>query len=448
MNYPPSLTWMHLSPRERALVAVGVPDWLRAGLTRATTDAQRCGTSEAIVSETLEHALSVHRDAGAVAIINPNRGEAQRVRTEGGFSHVSRFAVLPNLRHARWFIPLDSRRTAAASFCIYTPSKRSAILRRSVARILARLGVRGWYRDEVLVARTDVSPLERLLRDTLGTSNLHVALSAGAPEPALNRKCTAAAIADDGTVLAFAKVALGPLARSLVMNEHQVLTALATRPGSPRGLPAPLFGGDCAGNFTLIQKPLSGKPAGAKFSSQHRSFLDALVIGPNRPLAQSRIVSTIFARAERIGAAADPLRPLLAQLARLGPTVAVPVVVTHGDFAPWNLLACDDGLCAFDWEYGNDDSVPLVDETNHRVQVAHLIEKRSAAWTLAMLDAVSSYDPTYPPDVARLLQHVSILDVTARLLAEGYDTTNEMVAWYLDLIAKLAKRDGVPEVTR
>ncbi len=47
---------------------------------------------------------------------------------DAGFCYVRRFAVLPSLQDARWFIPIDAPRVSAAAFRMYTPYRMAARL--------------------------------------------------------------------------------------------------------------------------------------------------------------------------------------------------------------------------------------------------------------------------------------------------------------------------------
>ena len=55
-----------------------------------------------------------------------------------------------------------------------------------------------------------------------------------------------------------------------------------------------------------------------------------------------------------------------------------PVVIQHGDFAPWNILQQKDGrLSAIDWEYGKLEGFPGLDLAFYFLQVSALIKRWS-----------------------------------------------------------------------
>jgi hypothetical protein len=417
MSFPPPLTWLHLLSRGAGCVCdASVPQWLRALLGAAGSgegDEKGYGTA-----------------GGAVAVNAP----AARARFEAeGFAYVRELAVLPRLEQARWFVPLDSGACAAAGLSLYTPARRSAHVKKWIVAQAARSGLRFWCRDVITVASREIPPLQRKLSELFAGAEIRLALSAGAAEPARNRKASAAVIERGGRVVAFVKIAGSDVSRAIARHEAEILPTLSRLGGR---WPKLLFAGEVDGSFITIQTPLAGKPAPAKFTAAHGGFLQSLQ-GEPKPAAQTRLVEGL---AGRIAALADS-RGLEAYLQAIGPvleTMIVPSTIVHGDFAPWNLRAQGGEIAAFDWEYAELDGVPLFDQTHFRLQVGYLLHRWSPEQALRCLDAMASANTlSLSPAQVRALQTVYFIDNLIRLLAEGYDADDEMLAWYRQTLRML-----------
>jgi hypothetical protein len=361
--------------------------------------------------------------------------------SEAGFAYARRFAVLPSLASARWFVPLDAPALSSAALSLYTPTRFSARLKRWAARVIMHLRLPIWHRDSVWVASRQIPPLERAMIDLFPGTDVRLALSAGAPEPARNRKASVAVLAPDGKLLAFGKAAASGLARQIAAHEAGALRALAKLPGIGDAVPRLLFAGDVDGVFVTAQTPLAGRPTGPRLTPAVQRFLHGLQTSVIKPAAKTDLVrglpdriAALPAGGARVAEALDGLMPLLEEL-------NVPVTVIHGDFAPWNLREHRGVVSAFDWEYAELDGLPLFDETHFRLQVgshlhAWIPEQAHEELRRWAIDRPLSLRP----EQVAALQAVYLIDNLTRLLAEGYGQDDEMVAWYLRLLGLTACR--------
>ena len=210
-----------------------------------------------------------------------------------GFGYVRRFAVLPSLSNARWFISLDSPAIAAAGFSLYTPARRSAHLKKAAAKFAARIRLPIWYRDEIILASRELPPLPRKLSELFPNQMIHLALSSGAPEPAINRKASAVVLGPGGRILAFVKIGGSDISRRIVEHEANILPALSARAAMGHAIPRLLFGGDVDGRYVTVQTPLAGKPASAKLTPAHFAFLKSLRSGQIKPASATQMVAAL-----------------------------------------------------------------------------------------------------------------------------------------------------------
>ncbi len=436
MTFAPALTWMHLLPAGvRYRCEPSVPGWFR-DLIRPAAD----GDVRVAFGTWGEDLLAAAVD-GVVAV--NCRGLTDARLRAAGFGYVRRFAALPNITAARWFLPLDTPAVAAAAFGVYSPTRLSARAMRTAAKLAARAGLPGWYRDSVTIAQRQPPPLERALAAGLSTGeDLRLSLSAGAPEPARNRKASAALIRLDGSVVGFAKLAGSPLATHLIQREAAVLSLLATKPAAADAVPRLLASGEAEGRYYLVQSPVSGKAAPARLTDAHRTFLDHLQDGPPRPAVGTEYVRSLAPRLQQV---APDLVPAAERTAAALAGCEVRQTVIHGDFAPWNLRCRPaGGLAAFDWEYGRVDGLPAADAAHHELQVGYNMHKWSPADADRALDARAVDHPDLSPRHVAALQNAYLLDVLARLAEEGYAPTERMVRWHRDLLAGRVSAAAAP----
>src|SRR4051812_25319531 len=178
-------------------------------------------------------------------------------------------AVLPTLQNPRCFFPLDPPSIAAGGFSLYTPARRSAHGKNRLVRLAALFRVPMWYRDTIVIAQRQAPPLENKLTNLFSNQTIRLALSSGAPEPAINRKASAVVLGRGGRVLAFVKIAGSEVSRRILEHEATILPALADRASLAAFVPRMLFAGEVDGRYMTVQSPLAGKPAATAMTNQH-----------------------------------------------------------------------------------------------------------------------------------------------------------------------------------
>ena len=143
---------------------------------------------------------------------------------EDGAAEGDELIVLPGARRPRLVVP-PRRRVAAAAVRQYGEprSRRSQLGTRALSLVL-RSGAGGaLFRDRVRLGPTGRDTIDGYLAGALGC-DLEISMYLGAPRA--NRKPVLQLLAGDGSLAGFAKIGVSPLARRLVVAEHDALTAL------------------------------------------------------------------------------------------------------------------------------------------------------------------------------------------------------------------------------
>jgi hypothetical protein len=422
---------MNIFPSDAAYLCVGAPAWFRAPAEGRNPGGRR---RVLITWEQSDSDLPRLDAYYGLVVVNGRDLTDQKLR-DAGFAYVRRFAVVPSIHEARWFIPLDAPAISSAAFCLYTPTRMSARVKRFAVRLATRTPLPFWYRDQIQIAQRALPPLEDTLQAFFPGTALRLALSSGAPEGARNRKASVAVLRADGKILAFAKLAGSDLSRRLLQHEAEVL---ASMPNS--ALPAPhlLSAGEVDGTYIAIFSPLSGRPAGTRLTPAHRQFLKALRIGPMKPATATALVGTLPARIAALPSPCPDLAAIFDEVLPELERLVLPETIIHGDFVPGNLCEYRGNIAAFDWEYGELSGVPLIDELYHLLIVGYQIE----GWTIdracdSLAEVASSSALGLRPEQIRAIQVVLLLYLLVRFLSEGYDRNHDMVAWFLNVLARL-----------
>ncbi|HEY8748826.1 MAG TPA: phosphotransferase [Tepidisphaeraceae bacterium] len=438
MMLPRQLTWLHLLPADSSfeVTSSAAPGWLREPLAGRNASNEK---KSIVAFDAQAHDLPPLSSARGFVGINCPKVSDQHLKS-AGFTRIARYAVLPSWDNPRWFIPLGSPAVSSAGFNLYTPARTSARLKRFAARVAVYSRLPYWYRDQLLIAQREPSPLHSSMLRLFPNQDIHFALSAGAPEGARNRKASAAVIDERGKLLAFLKLAASDLATELLHREANNLKTLATTPGPADVVPRLLAAEEIDGTFVAAQAPLPGGPAPTALTPMHRWLLDQLTPGTPVSPAQTELVRNL---PSRIAALPQPHPELTAALEEAMKSLAgqrIAVGAVHGDFAPWNLRLHKGRISAFDWEYGCLEGPAGLDEIHYRLQVGYLLDNWSVDRALKELSDAPVLDRYFSkPDPAarRALIALYLVDVLTRLYAEGYDHTNDMVEWNQRLLSRL-----------
>jgi len=192
-----------------------------------------------------------------------------------------------------------------------------------------------------------------------------VVLAIGIGTPGAYRKDTLQVMTAGGRVIAYAKIADQPLAREALANEARMLSRAGAMLGEG-AVPAPLGSFQVGGIGVLVISAGPRKAGPRRLGVAHKDFLDRLHLASaaRAPFAESALCRRLADGAAN-KALAKPWRQRCAKgLDRLKADfdgVAIPLVMAHGDFVPWNTARGRDGLYVYDWENAATGMTPLYD---------------------------------------------------------------------------------------
>jgi len=257
--------------------------------------------------------------------------------------------------------------------------------------------------------------VEDFVRDHL--PDLHsVTVLLGTPGPA--PKTTIQCWNTRDQVIGYLKYATTKVARSRVSHEYTILRSL------PGGIgPVPLKHGSFGLGEALLITPVTGDPVSASLPPNPGLYAFTQSLYSNHPLLpiHDHPWTEHHILPEKLETACE----------RLAGRVW-PVVIQHGDLAPWNLRKDPGGgIAAFDWEYGALQSLPLIDEVQYLLQVSALIYrwppgrgKNVALDYLIHHPALKLSEPE-----AEAMVRLAAFDAFARLQEDGHPPDTYLQSW-------------------
>lgn len=274
---------------------------------------------------------------------DPQAGGADGVGDAGSGARWT-FLALPTPTAPRLLIRADRPGVGAAAVRrqMTTGGPRAALRRALVATLVGSGAARLW-RNRLLVAPVTGSSesLVRVLSQQLGREVELACVALGPPRA--NRKPVVQLVAEDGSIIGWAKLGHDPLTARLVRSERDALAAVGTALRDVVQVPQVLAGGRWLGLEVLVTAPL---PTGGKGTVTRPDLLAVVravhatsgaAAAPSLTAlvsAQPRL-ATLVGLATRTDAASASLRP----------------GAWHGDLHPDNLAAGPDGRpVLWDWE--------------------------------------------------------------------------------------------------
>ena len=252
------------------------------------------------------------------------------------------------------YIPSDGSMSRCWDYTRLLPAFRMAArVNAFVIRLMALLPSRA----DTLNQRYDW-PLGDYVKDVLPSARTPVVLmGTSGPEQSVIVQ-----IWDENRIIGYVKYGANSIAVELLENEHRILKIL------PGGLgPAPLKYGAFLNGAALVSLPVPGRliPARLPPPDDLEYFLRQLE-GGNFTHIEDHPYTAKVIRNDSSGELCRYIEPLASR--------RWPVVLSHGDLAPWNLLRSNDGqIRAVDWEYADREGIPFMDTAYFILQVGKLV---------------------------------------------------------------------------
>lgn len=354
-----AIAWHVLLPEPVSYVALGCSAHLAAALAGVSSP----GAPPALViGDVADEVVGGEYDVAVWVNSTPSNAQLQRFAP----AHVRRYAAVPSLADARWYVPIDSPHHAAAALDLVSPFRPRARLLKALLKTSARLGMLHGFRDRITIASCSPSQLDQFLADTFGSQLGSVALAPGRFGD--ERKLIALAMDRNAKRLAFVKIGFKPTAHEALVNEaewlgrmnrthlgpsvprllgychHDTQTFVAIAPGPDRSGPAELtrLHDDWLRAFQQL--------------GQREATFDASSTASRLRITWPRIHDRVTSRWQiRLDQAVTRMRETLASR----PLTLAPA---HGDFAPWNTRIDPSGqLYVFDWEHAQANAIQLYD---------------------------------------------------------------------------------------
>jgi hypothetical protein len=293
------------------------------------------------------------------------------------------FAATPNL-----LVPTSERAGARSLFQFNDSMTQRSRLKKAGAGLAIRLRLApSFLRDRLLIAEpasdTGRDLIESELPRLLGVPRVDVAISIGQSlRP--NIKPVLQIMASDGRVLAFAKLAWNSLTTELVENEIATLTKFERQAIRSFHVPRVLYSGEWNGFRLVLLSPLSHGflrrwPVDALPSSTVLREVAGLGSSRRGPLIGGPYWEEVSRRAFRV---ANQLRhgsrmeAAISELAAKVSSVEVLHCMSHGDFAPWNILHTASSINLWDWERASETRPLGLDPLHFTFEVAYHKERR------------------------------------------------------------------------
>jgi hypothetical protein len=289
-----------------------------------------------------------------------------------------RYAVIPDLDHARFLLPLVSPRVTAASLLAYNALRPPKVrLGRAAVGVLARAGLLGLTKAPVLSVHGD-DLLSGFLAGELGHDRLHAAIGIRPPDP--HHKPTMQLFDDAGQPRGYAKIGWNDGTRAMVRAEAATLAALPTGGGFP---PAPrlMLHTRWHGREIAIIEPMPRDVRRIRKPDVPR--VDAMLAVARRggPATAPQPVTALLETWRRRAVGGDPR--IHGFIDRLATDLRLEFGDWHGDWVPWNMARHRGQLLVWDWE-NRAAAVPIGFDLAHQAFQTALSTHRRPAFDCAI----------------------------------------------------------------
>lgn len=343
---------------------------------------------------------------------------------DGGGSGTE-YIQVPDARRPRILVPAADRRVAAAAVARYAePQSRLARLKRDAVVAALRTGAASALLRDRVTAPGGSDTIETHLRDALGTD---IRLGVHIGPARANRKPVLQVLTPAGETVAFVKLGVNELTRTLVKAEAAALVTLSGTRIAGVAVPKVLHSGQWRGHEVLVQAALPvWEPRATADRERCAAAMHEVAVAcgiSSGTLAGSGYWARLLARLDEVADHPDgfQLRRAASRLGTAAGDVRLTFGAWHGDWAPWNMRPLADRILVWDWERFTI-GVPLgFDAVHHDLQQRISAQSDGAdavRQTLAAAPALLAPFGVGPPAAVRVTALLYLVDLAARYLAD------------------------------
>jgi hypothetical protein len=345
------------------------------------------------------------------------------------------YLVIPGSSGPRWLFP--ARSSAAASVLgIWHPYKFSSRMRWLALRMAARAGVLRFAHSVSSVQTSRRGA--RLWFDRCGIQTQKEEIVVLIGTPCADRKLIAFLLDDKHHISAVLKVGLTSGGGLRVLHEAEVLRRLEQYSWAPKVLSVH------PDLRAAAQEYRQGVMPDRRF--RHK-YMDMLCHLPRNGSCKS--LTTVA------GEMANRLRPFRTQFDKMAPDllgrslscldldVAIPTILVHGDFVPWNMLNdTEDGFVLVDWEGADFAGLPAYDLLHFQFSINHLFGQKAEGYPAIRASSIcAEYFRRMNLDM-ELLPRLAIAYLLDQLRIYNKHLSPEHAAFLLHQLAAIVNDNG------
>lgn len=313
-------------------------------------------------------------------------------------SDITDYIALPSKKNCRWIIPTNPK-LARKAWDLYQPYSLFGRIYKSTMRSLSGYSSLRLLKHKKLSLEfsdsEQASLFKKCIADVFEKDDIVLSISTGTPSPF--RKITAMIMDSKGNVLGFAKIGETPLAIQRIKRETKILKLIAhsslliAQKSSVNShqlsaisirVPELLYEGEIGNGYMLIQSPapFEGKSGSRYFNDDYANVLRILI---DNTSVKKKFIESEFYKILKSGIDNYMLsyRELLKQgLDYLEKNIGDKEIIftlSHGDFAPWNMVWSKDRkeVFIYDWESASVESPAGIDLMHFMFQTEFLLKK-------------------------------------------------------------------------
>ncbi len=306
------------------------------------------------------------------------------------FNDIKRYAALPSRHNCRWIIPLD-KKYSDNTWDFYLPYSFNGRLGKNYLKFISNNNILGHDQKLDFGLMDNSAELKKCLEKVFDKSDLVPAVSIGTPSP--YQKITVIIMNNSGKVLGYAKIGATQSAIARVKHEAYISSILIDMlPGNARfSIPKLEYEGKLQRGYVAVfsYNFYKGKQGPAVFDANYANILNDL---SNLKRTKMRFSESSFYKYLKKSISSYPLsykQLLIDGLLKIEKKYSDTVIdfsISHGDFAPWNMLWNSDNKCLlFDWESALLEAPIGIDFVHYLFQISFLLKKHKG---LKLLNAI------------------------------------------------------------